>query len=277
MKTTVEKKNQIAKVMNIKPLVFCQWASCFGVAIVLPLCLFDLTLVELYLLVKMKFFQKFNISLQFDQKNMVKQVIGVFKDFLINPAKKIFLGEKKIKNFEDLRNFISNKSAFVSQFTLYGYLRTRMGGITFYKSLNDLPFETSVNIARWNIYLVSVQDLLLFTFSYIYNKQDRNIIAHAGSFFKKILEEQLPFGLEIELKNKSIQEFDERVKKVNWHMSYKQKPFEKSCEALFSWSPIADELKDLDKEIVINSMDVQWQNIMIDFVKLLKPLDANVR
>ncbi len=35
--------------------------------------------------------------------------------------------------------------------------------------------------------------------------------------------------------------------------------------------------KDLDKEIVINSMDVQWQNIMVDFVKLLKPLDANVR
>jgi hypothetical protein len=36
MKTTVEKKNQIAKVINIKPLVFCQWASCFGVAIVSP-------------------------------------------------------------------------------------------------------------------------------------------------------------------------------------------------------------------------------------------------
>ncbi len=121
------------------------------------------------------------------------------------------------------RNFISNKSAFVSQFTLYGYLRTRMGGINFYKSLNDVPFGTSVNIARWNIYLVSVQDLLLFTFSYIYNKQDRSIITHADSFFKKILEDQLPFGLEIELKNKSIQEFDERIKKVNWHMAYKQR------------------------------------------------------
>ena len=121
----------------------------------------------MYLLVKMKFFEKFNFLVQFDQKNAVKQVKGVFRDFLINPAKKIFLGEKKITNFDDLRNFISNKSAFVSQFTLYGYLRTRMGGITFYKSLNDLPFERSVNIARWNIYLVSVQDLLLFTFSYI--------------------------------------------------------------------------------------------------------------
>ncbi len=107
--------------------------------------------------------------------------------------------------------------------------------------------------------------------------QDRNIINHASLFFKKILEEQSPFGLEVELKNKSIEEFDERIKKVNWHMAYKQKPFEKSCEALFSWSPIADQLKDLDKEIVVNSMDVQWQNIMIDFVKLLKPLDANVR
>ena len=208
---------------------------------------------------------------------MVKQVIGVFKDFLINPVKKIFLGEKKIKNFDDLKNFISKKSAYVSQFTLYGYLRTRMGGINFYKSLNDLPFNTSVNIARWNIFLVAVQDLLLFTFSYIYNKQDRSVITNVNEFFKKILEEQQPFGLSVELKNKSIQEFEERIKKVNWHMCYKTKPFEKSCEALFTWAPIADQLKDLDKEIVINSMDVQWQNVMIDFVKLLQPLNENVR
>ena len=208
---------------------------------------------------------------------MVKQVIGVFKDFLINPVKKLFLGEKKIKNFDDLKNFISKKSAYVSQFTLYGYLRTRMGGINFYKSLNDLPFNTSVNIARWNIFLVAVQDLLLFTFSYIYNKQDRSVITNVNEFFKKILEEQQPFGLSVELKNKSIQEFEERIKKVNWHMCYKTKPFEKSCEALFTWAPIADQLKDLDKEIVINSMDVQWQNVMIDFLKLLQPLNENVR
>lgn len=55
------------------------------------------------------------------------------------------------------------------------------------------------------------------------------------------------------------------------------KTFRESCEALYSWAPIADQLKDLDKEIVINSMDIQWQNIMINFVKLIKPLDANVR
>ena len=52
---------------------------------------------ELYLLVKMKFFKKINIYLQFDQKNTVKQVIGVFKNFLINPAKKILLRQKKLQ------------------------------------------------------------------------------------------------------------------------------------------------------------------------------------
>jgi hypothetical protein len=36
MKTTVEKKNQITKVMIIRRFVACQWASCFGVAIVSP-------------------------------------------------------------------------------------------------------------------------------------------------------------------------------------------------------------------------------------------------
>ena len=214
---------------------------------------------------------KLNISI------ILQQFLRVFKEFFTEPTKKLFLGEKKIKNFDDLKNFISKKSAYVSQFTLYGYLRTRMGGINFYKSLNDLPFNTSVNIARWNIFLVAVQDLLLFTFSYIYNKQDRSVITNVNEFFKKILEEQQPFGLSVELKNKSIQEFEERIKKVNWHMCYKTKPFEKSCEALFTWAPIADQLKDLDKEIVVNSMDVQWQNVMIDFVKLLQPLNENVR
>ncbi len=141
-------------------------------------------------------------------------------------------------------------------------------------------FKAHVGIAL-SKYLKAVEGspkiiLLLFTFSYIYNKQDRNIILHTKTFLEKILEEQQPYGLDIELKNKTLEEFNQRVEKVNWHMSYKQKPFEKSCEALLSWSPIADQLKDLDKEIVINSMDIQWQNIMIDFVKLLQPLNSHV-
>ena len=41
---------------------------------------------------------------------------------------KAFIPKKKIRfNLDDLENFIQTKSAWVSQVTLYGYLKTRMG------------------------------------------------------------------------------------------------------------------------------------------------------
>ena len=38
---------------------------------------------------------------------------------------KAFIPKKKIKNIDDLKDFIQKKSAWVSQVTLYGYLKTR--------------------------------------------------------------------------------------------------------------------------------------------------------
>ena len=40
---------------------------------------------------------------------------------------KAFIPKKKIKNLEELDTFIQTKSAWVSQVTLYSYLKTRMG------------------------------------------------------------------------------------------------------------------------------------------------------
>ena len=40
---------------------------------------------------------------------------------------KAFIPKKKIKDLDDLENFIQTKSAWVTQVTLYGYLKTRMG------------------------------------------------------------------------------------------------------------------------------------------------------
>ena len=49
-----------------------------------------------------------------------------FKVYLLAMFKAI-LPKKKIKNLNDLQEFIQKKSAWVSQVTLYGYLKTRMG------------------------------------------------------------------------------------------------------------------------------------------------------
>ena len=40
---------------------------------------------------------------------------------------KAFIPKKKIKNIDDLEIFIQQKSAWISQVTLYSYLKTRMG------------------------------------------------------------------------------------------------------------------------------------------------------
>ena len=38
-------------------------------------------------------------------------------------------------------------------------------------------------------------------------------------------------------------------------------PFNDSSLALYEWSPIAEELKELDKKIVLNSMILKWDNV----------------
>ena len=64
---------------------------------------------------------------------------------------KAFIPKKKIKNFDELEEFIQTKSAWVSQVTLYGYLKTRMGTRYVLHFDND-EFMKSVNLAKWNIY-----------------------------------------------------------------------------------------------------------------------------
>jgi hypothetical protein len=38
---------------------------------------------------------------------------------------------------------------------------------------------------------------------------------------------------------------------------------------LYRWAPIAEELKKLDKSIVIRSMQLKWDNLKKDFAKLI--------
>src|SRR6056300_14022 len=79
---------------------------------------------------------------------------------------KAFIPKKKIKNLDELEHFIQTKSAWVTQVTLYSYLKTRMGTRYVLHFDNDV-FMASLDIARWNIYSVALQDLTLFTFSYL--------------------------------------------------------------------------------------------------------------
>lgn len=55
--------------------------------------------------------------------------------------------------------------------------------------------------------------------------------------------------------------FDERLSKINWDNQINDYPFNQSALALYKWAPIADELKNLDRQIVLNSVILKWDII----------------
>ena len=69
--------------------------------------------------------------------------------------------------------------------------------------------------------------------------------------------------------------FLERINNVNFANYHLNDPFKESGQALYYWSPIADELKSLDKKIVLNSIHLKWGLMKDEFKKLTKDLKFN--
>ena len=94
------------------------------------------------------------------------------KDFekYLFPIKRIFSKYRQIKTVDQVNTFIQEQSAQVTQMTLYGYLKTRMGAkhvIMF----EDKDFLNSINIAKWHIYSASLIDCTFFCFSFLYKEK----------------------------------------------------------------------------------------------------------
>ena len=191
-----------------------------------------------------------------------------FKVYLFALFKAV-LPKKKIKNIEDLKLFIQKKSAWVSQVTLYNYLKTRMG-TKWVLHFDDEKFLASINQAKWNIYSISLQDLTFYCLSYLnvfYNYQETD---KAKEMYENILNIEFKNGMPEEVILRAKKKFTERLKKIDWNTYYKSWPFNESALTLYEWAPIADELKALDRKIVLNSMILKWDNIKDEFVKLIK-------
>ena len=177
---------------------------------------------------------------------------------------KAFIPKKKIKSFDELEEFIQTKSSWVSQVTLYGYLKTRMGTRYVLHFEND-EFMKSVNLAKWNIYAVALQDLTFFTFSYLKINFSLNKIDKAKEIFFKILDDEISNQMPLEIIEQAKKSFNERFEKINWENYFNDFPFNQSALSLHKWAPIADELKSLDRKIVLNSMILKWDIIKKEF------------
>ena len=198
------------------------------------------------------------------------------KDIKLNDFKiylfslfKAFIPKKKIKSDEDLKKFIQTKSAWISQVTLYSYLKTRMG-TKYVLHFDNEELMSSINKAKWNIYSIALQDLTFYKFSYLNVFYNYNETSKAHDIYEEILGKEIKNGMPEEVVSKAKEKFHERLKKIDWQKYYKSWPFNESALALYEWSPVAQELKTLDRKIVLNSMILKWENVQAEFIKLIK-------
>ena len=116
---------------------------------------------------------------------------------------------------------------------------------------NDV-FMSSVNLAKWNIYSVALQDLTFFTFSYLKVNFNYQNVDQAKEIFNKILDDEISNKMPLDIIKKSKEDFDERFKNLNWENYFNDLPFNPSALSLYKWAPIAEELKTLDRKILLN-------------------------
>ena len=206
--------------------------------------------------------------------NLDKVIITLkaMREYLF-PIVKLTSYFKNISSKKDLQKFIQQRSAHITQNTLYGYLKTRMGH-KYTIMVDDDVYSKSINIAKWNIYMVALADCTFYVFSNL--MIEKNLKNNdSKEIYLNIIDSEKENGLSDEIYIKAKENFLKRYENVNFNKYHLEDPFKESCFALYHWSPVADELKDLDKKIVLNSMSLKWNLAVEEFKTLTKKLNFN--
>ena len=173
-----------------------------------------------------------------------------------------------------LDQFVSTRSAFIAQKTLYGYLKTRMG--TRYPLMfEDDTFVHSINIAKLNVFAGCLSDLTIHAIAHATRSDivsDAMRESAARHCFRAGLTENTAEAPKEFSAEQCIGDFDRRLMATDWSgRALRWENFTCSPKALVEWAPIAPELKQFDREIVENSITFAWRDIREQLDKRLDP------
>ncbi len=179
---------------------------------------------------------------------------------------------RPIADQDSLAEFLSSRASHVAQASLYGYLRTR-AGTRFPEMFENPDILISINIAKWHIWLACVSDLAVYT---------GHCMHRSGNFDARSIADLVPKAVqqvfdqtgEPEEAGKDFaagrDKVIQRLSTCDWEVDRDDDTvFSHSPEALFYWSPIADELKERDETIVKNSIRYRWIEVRRSLRKLL--------
>ena len=179
-----------------------------------------------------------------------------------------------IESYAQLTAFAEKNAAYVSQTTLYTYIKAR-AGMKHPKLFDHPEFVTSLRIARWHIYGAAVADIALFATAQFVaaGHLDRDgATRFAGGVMRAILEDYKQDDVDAKVFENMLDEGMRRANFANWEL-FKEGPaaFQASADAMYRWAPIADELKSHDEEIVRNSIHLRWIGVRREFLELVRP------
>lgn len=173
------------------------------------------------------------------------------------------------------RRFLHTRSNYMAQYSLYGYLRTRVG-VRFPELFNDDAFVRSINLAKWHIWLACLADIAVYAGGLTLRRANAPVSEVArlvSSAVDAILSE-------VGIPEDAGDDFSEHAGRVRARIALcdwgsvgdDESAFSDSPDALVRWAPVTDELRQLDQDIVKNSVRFRWHEVRRD---LRRDLDAS--
>ena len=110
----------------------------------------------------------------------------------------------------------------------------------------------------------------VFTFSYLKSYMNYQNVEKAKDIFLKILDDETSNKMPIDIIENAKKSFNERLQNINWDNHHNDLPFNPSALSLYKWAPIAEDLKSLDRKIVLNSVILKWGVVQKEFNERIK-------
>ena len=203
-------------------------------------------------------------------------------EIFINKIKELIFFRKERNTLEStaqLAEFVDSHAAYVAQTSLYGYLKTRMG--TQYRTIFvDPKFSPSLNGAKWRIYAACLEDLSVFAAALLYQRMTQHQTADppaapipassapaalAQRFFTQAAAGNFSNCEIADLQRESSERLAQRLCELDlpqsgWAQAAEgENAFSGSAQALVQHAPVSEAYRQLDRQIVTNSIRFRWR------------------
>ncbi len=174
-----------------------------------------------------------------------------------------------IDSVESLVEFLQTRAAYVAQTALYGYLKTRMGR-DYVMIFKDKKFAPALNQAKWQVYAACLSDLSVYAAAKVGSSPPEDRARFAVHCHRCCVDDTFIGNIAEDLKDEILTEFQQRCRHVVWgNVGIGEGAFSRSPVALAECSPVSDEFRKLDREIVMNSVRFRWNDVREQLAKRL--------